>query len=123
MERRQRWARATKHQIRRSRIREKRNVEFKSDDPLYYQAVAIVLKTQNPSILLLQRHLMIKYPRAARLMEQMEKAGFVSPMQSNGTRRIMSSEIVVEPSPVSAPTLSDDGPAPKKRPWWAKILG
>ena len=58
-------------------------------DPLYDQAVAIVLKTRRASISLVQRHLRIGYNRAARLIEQMERAGMVSPMQSNGNREIL----------------------------------
>ena len=58
-------------------------------DPLYDQAVEIVLKTRRASISLVQRHLRIGYNRAARLIEQMEHAGVVSPMQSNGNRDIL----------------------------------
>jgi S-DNA-T family DNA segregation ATPase FtsK/SpoIIIE len=58
-------------------------------DPLYDQAVAIVLKTRRPSISLVQRHLRIGYNRAARLIEQMERAGMVTPMQSNGNRDVL----------------------------------
>ena len=58
-------------------------------DPMYDQAVAIVLQTRRPSISLVQRHLRIGYNRAARLIEQMERAGLVSPMQSNGNRDVL----------------------------------
>ncbi len=58
-------------------------------DPLYDQAVAVVLKTRRPSISLVQRHLRIGYNRAARLIEQMEHAGLVSPMQTNGNRDVL----------------------------------
>ena len=58
-------------------------------DPLYDQAVAIVHKTRRPSISLVQRHLRIGYNRAARLIEQMERSGLVSPMQSNGNREVL----------------------------------
>ncbi|MFZ9150889.1 MAG: DNA translocase FtsK [Burkholderiales bacterium] len=58
-------------------------------DPLYDQAVAIVLKTRRPSISLVQRHLRIGYNRAARLIEQMERAGLVSTMLSNGNREVL----------------------------------
>ncbi|MGB8339047.1 MAG: DNA translocase FtsK 4TM domain-containing protein [Burkholderiales bacterium] len=59
-------------------------------DPLYDEAVAIVLKNKRASISLVQRHLRIGYNRAARLVEDMERAGLVSPMQSNGNREILS---------------------------------
>ncbi len=58
-------------------------------DALYDQAVEIVLKNRRASISLVQRHLRIGYNRAARLLEAMEKAGMVSPMQSNGNRDIL----------------------------------
>ena len=59
------------------------------NDPLYDQAVEIVLRTRRASISLVQRHLRIGYNRAARLIEQMEQAGMVSPMQSNGNRDVL----------------------------------
>ena len=58
-------------------------------DPLYDQAVEVVLKNRRASISLVQRHLRIGYNRAARLLEQMEQSGMVSAMQSNGNREIL----------------------------------
>lgn len=58
-------------------------------DPLYDQAVTIVLTHRRASISLVQRHLMIGYNRAARLLEAMESAGVISAMQSNGHRDIL----------------------------------
>ena len=58
-------------------------------DPLYDQAVQIVLQNKRASISLVQRHLRIGYNRAARLIEDMEKAGMVSAMASNGNREIL----------------------------------
>ncbi|HTT10492.1 MAG TPA: DNA translocase FtsK 4TM domain-containing protein [Burkholderiaceae bacterium] len=58
-------------------------------DPLYDQAVEIVLKNKRASISLVQRHLRIGYNRAARLLEDMEKAGLVSAMQGSGNREIL----------------------------------
>ena len=58
-------------------------------DPLYDQAVEIVMRTRRASISLVQRHLRIGYNRAARLIEQMEQAGLVSSMQSNGNREVL----------------------------------
>jgi S-DNA-T family DNA segregation ATPase FtsK/SpoIIIE len=58
-------------------------------DALYDQAVQVVLKNRRASISLVQRHLRIGYNRAARLLEQMENSGVVSPMQSNGNRDIL----------------------------------
>jgi len=58
-------------------------------DPLYDQAVEIVVKNRRASISLVQRHLRIGYNRAARLVEQMEAAGIVSAMQGNGNREVL----------------------------------
>jgi S-DNA-T family DNA segregation ATPase FtsK/SpoIIIE len=58
-------------------------------DALYDQAVEIVVKSRRASISLVQRHLRIGYNRAARLVEQMEKAGVVTPMLSNGNREVI----------------------------------
>jgi S-DNA-T family DNA segregation ATPase FtsK/SpoIIIE len=58
-------------------------------DPLYDQAVQIVMQNKRASISLVQRHLRIGYNRAARLIEDMERAGLVSPMASNGNREIL----------------------------------
>jgi S-DNA-T family DNA segregation ATPase FtsK/SpoIIIE len=58
-------------------------------DPLYDEAVAIVLKTRRASISAVQRHLRIGYNRAARMIEAMEKAGLVSAMQPNGNREVI----------------------------------
>jgi len=58
-------------------------------DPLYDQAVEIVLKNRKASISLVQRHLKIGYNRAARLVEDMEKAGLVSAMSGSGQREIL----------------------------------
>jgi DNA segregation ATPase FtsK/SpoIIIE, S-DNA-T family len=58
-------------------------------DPLYDQAVQIVLQNKRASISLVQRHLRIGYNRAARLIEDMERAGLVSSMASNGNREIL----------------------------------
>jgi S-DNA-T family DNA segregation ATPase FtsK/SpoIIIE len=58
-------------------------------DPMYDQAVAIVLQHKRASISLVQRHLRIGYNRAARLLEQMEKSGLVSGMATNGNRDLL----------------------------------
>jgi len=58
-------------------------------DPLYDQAVEVVLKNRKASISLVQRHLKIGYNRAARLVEDMENAGLVSAMSTSGQREIL----------------------------------
>ena len=68
--------------------------EFSSDsgaekDPLYDEAVNIVLTSRRASISSVQRQLRIGYNRAARLIEDMERAGLVSAMQTNGNREVL----------------------------------
>ncbi len=58
-------------------------------DPLYDEAVAFVTETRKASISSVQRKLRIGYNRAARLIEQMEASGVVSPMSSNGSREVI----------------------------------
>jgi DNA segregation ATPase FtsK/SpoIIIE, S-DNA-T family len=58
-------------------------------DPLYDEAVNFVLETRRPSISFVQRKFKIGYNRAARLIEAMEMAGVVSPMQTNGQREVV----------------------------------
>jgi S-DNA-T family DNA segregation ATPase FtsK/SpoIIIE len=58
-------------------------------DPLYDQAVQVVLDTRKASISGVQRRLKIGYNRAARMVESMEEAGMVGPLQANGTREIL----------------------------------
>jgi S-DNA-T family DNA segregation ATPase FtsK/SpoIIIE len=63
-------------------------------DPLYDQAVFIVTDSRRASISGVQRRLKIGYNRAARMIEQMEQAGIVGPLQSNGSR-----EVIAPPPP------------------------
>ena len=58
-------------------------------DPMYDQAVEVVLKNRKASISLVQRHLKIGYNRAARMLEEMEKSGMVSAMSGSGQREIL----------------------------------
>lgn len=63
--------------------------EGSEQDPLYDQAVRLVTETRRASISLVQRQLKIGYNRSARLIEEMERAGIVSSMQTNGTREVL----------------------------------
>jgi len=63
-------------------------------DPLYDQAVRVVTETRKASISGVQRRLKIGYNRAARLVEEMEAAGIVGTLQSNGSR-----EVIAPPPP------------------------
>jgi S-DNA-T family DNA segregation ATPase FtsK/SpoIIIE len=58
-------------------------------DPLYDEAVRIVTSERKPSISYVQRRLKIGYNRAARLLEAMELAGLVGPLQANGARDVL----------------------------------
>ena len=58
-------------------------------DPMYDQAVEIVLKDRKASISYVQRKLRIGYNRSANLLEQMEKAGLVSSLTSSGQREVL----------------------------------
>jgi S-DNA-T family DNA segregation ATPase FtsK/SpoIIIE len=58
-------------------------------DALYDEAVKIVVTERKPSISYVQRRLKIGYNRAARLIEAMEAAGLVGPLQANGGREIL----------------------------------
>ena len=58
-------------------------------DVLYDQAVQIVIETKKASISGIQRRLKIGYNRAARMVESMEAAGLVGPLESNGAREIL----------------------------------
>ncbi|KQZ28179.1 cell division protein [Duganella sp. Root1480D1] len=58
-------------------------------DPLYDEAVAFVIRTRRASISSIQRQLRIGYNRAARMVEDMEAAGILSSMSTNGSREIL----------------------------------
>ncbi|MBV8973574.1 MAG: cell division protein FtsK, partial [Sinobacteraceae bacterium] len=65
------------------------NGEDAEADPLYDEAVRIVTTERKPSISYVQRRLKIGYNRAARLLEAMELAGLVGPLQPNGARDVL----------------------------------
>ncbi len=61
----------------------------KSDDEMYDKAVAIVTQSRNASISWVQRQLRIGYNRAARLVEEMEKQGVISPPDHTNKREVL----------------------------------
>ena len=63
--------------------------EGSEDDPLYDEAVRFVTETRRASISSVQRKLKIGYNRAARMIEAMEMAGVVTPMNTNGSREVI----------------------------------
>jgi DNA segregation ATPase FtsK/SpoIIIE-like protein len=63
--------------------------EFVELDPLYEQAVAYVRRSRRASISSIQRELQIGYNRSARIIEDMERAGLVTAMRSDGTREVL----------------------------------
>lgn len=58
-------------------------------DPLYDQAVEAIIRSRRVSISSIQRRFKIGYNRAARIVEAMERAGVVSPMENNGAREVL----------------------------------
>ncbi|MDC7827351.1 DNA translocase FtsK [Pseudomonas sp. BLCC-B13] len=63
--------------------------EGSEEDPLYDEAVNFVLESRRASISAVQRKLKIGYNRAARMIEAMEMAGVVTPMNTNGSREVI----------------------------------
>lgn len=58
-------------------------------DPLYDEAVRFVTESRRASISSVQRKLKVGYNRAARMIEEMESAGVVSPPETNGSREVL----------------------------------
>jgi len=67
--------------------------EEEGGDDLVQQAIELVTKAQRASASLLQRRLRIGFPRAARLLDQLEEMGIVGPPQGGGKDR----EVLVDP--------------------------
>lgn len=61
-------------------------------DELYDKAVAVVAREGKASTSFIQRHLQIGYNRAARIMEEMERQGVVTPASSSGKREVLVSD-------------------------------
>lgn len=78
--------------------------EDSGDDALVEQAISVVRQTQRASASLLQRRLRIGYPRAARLLDQLEDLGVVGPSQGGGRER----DVLIEPGD-DDDLLAEDG--------------
>ena len=63
--------------------------EGEGEGVLYQQALAIVYRERKASTSFIQRHLRIGYNRAARLIDQMEQDGIVSPANHSGKREVL----------------------------------
>ena len=78
-----------------------------SEDPLYLDAVAIVIHNQRASISFVQRHFRIGYNRAARLIEDMEVNKIVSPMDSSGGRKVLVTSASIKATASAIKNLND----------------
>jgi len=95
-------------------------IEADKDDELLEEAKQVVREYERASISLLQRRLRIGYSRAARLIDQLEAAGFIGPAESGGRSR----EVLDTAAPASRPTNgarptmagADTGPRPLPNP-------
>ena len=63
--------------------------DTEDQDPLFDEAVQIVIETRRASISGVQRRLKIGYNRAARMIEEMERIGVVGPAETNGNRDVL----------------------------------
>lgn len=63
------------------------------NDPLYPEAVRIVVETQRASVSQLQRRLTIGYNRGLHLIARMEQEGIVGPLQATGIRAVLRKEV------------------------------
>jgi len=63
--------------------------DLEDSDPLFDEAVKIVVESRRASISGVQRRLKIGYNRAARMIEEMERIGIVGPAETNGNREVL----------------------------------
>jgi DNA segregation ATPase FtsK/SpoIIIE, S-DNA-T family len=77
-----------------------------SDDVLIEQAISVLKKEQRASASMLQRRLRIGYPRAARLLDQLEETGVVGPSMGGGRER----QVLLEPDQENETDTADEKP-------------
>jgi DNA segregation ATPase FtsK/SpoIIIE, S-DNA-T family len=70
--------------------------DVEDSDPLFDEAVQIVVESRRASISGVQRRLKIGYNRAARMIEEMERIGIVGPPETNGNREVLAPPVVHE---------------------------
>ncbi|MFQ5885722.1 MAG: DNA translocase FtsK, partial [Anaerolineae bacterium] len=85
--------------------------------PLFKEAKRLVMGHSHASAAFLQRRLGIGYPRAARLIDQLEEAGIVGPMESGGRSR----KVLVRDE--KSPAEQDISRYKKRRSWWDRLVG
>lgn len=64
------------------------NVSINPDDDLVNQAISIIVQTNNASTAFLQRKLKLGFPRAARIMDEIEEMGIIGPQEGSKARKI-----------------------------------
>lgn len=64
------------------------NVSVNPDDDLVNQAISIIVQTNNASTAFLQRKLKLGFPRAARIMDEIEEMGIIGPQEGSKARKI-----------------------------------
>jgi S-DNA-T family DNA segregation ATPase FtsK/SpoIIIE len=77
-----------------------------NDDVLVEQAITLLKKEQRASASMLQRRLRIGYPRAARLLDQLEEMGLVGPSAGGGRDR----DVLIDPGDENEPSAEEDQP-------------
>ena len=64
------------------------DVSVNPDDDLVNQAISIIVQTNNASTAFLQRKLKLGFPRAARIMDEIEEMGIIGPQEGSKARKI-----------------------------------
>lgn len=104
-------------------VRAPLSIGFSSaDDALYPDAVKLVIESRKASIAGLQRELRIGYNRAARLIEDMECAGIVSPMNHAGAREVILNGVIAEESKQKSTPNSAGAEKQDDEPEWKRYL-
>lgn len=96
---------------------------YLSQDLLFKEASEFVISSNKTGIAALQRHLRIGYIRATKLLEEMEKAGILSPQDSNGVREILNGSLIIaDPKSLTTATPADAEKTKTPKPEWVDFL-